>query len=188
MTLEFVQTPLVAVLGSSQTRTDHGDFREGRLLGRELAKAGLAVATGGYGGLMEAVSLGAAEAGAEVIGVTAPTVFPMRPGPNPHVTLERPAATIAERIRDLLDPADAVVALPGSIGTFTELVMAWNMAFVAQFGHRDPPLVVAVGSLWSELVPYLAERIQTDAGLVHCVSNASEAAALVIETMSTRSS
>ncbi len=129
---------------------------------------------------MEAVSAGAAEVGDRIIGITAPEVFPGRSGANQYVTDERQAPTITERIQDLLTLADAVVALPGSLGTFTELVVAWNLAYVAPFSGRRPKLIVAVGPTWRELVPLLAHRLATDGNLVRCVDTVDEAAALVI--------
>jgi predicted Rossmann-fold nucleotide-binding protein len=129
---------------------------------------------------MEAVSAGAAEAGGRVIGVTAPNVFPGRSGANQHVTEERPAATIAERIQDLLRMSDAVIALPGSLGTLTELVLAWNIAFVAPLSGKHPQPIVTVGPMWSELVPFLAERLATNGDLVRCVPTVDEAIAVIL--------
>lgn len=172
---------VVAVIGASKTTPDHPDYAEARRLGRLLAESGLTVASGGYAGLMEAVSEGAASTGGTVIGVTAPTVFPSRPGPNRHVSIERPADTITQRIHDLIDMADAVIALPGSLGTLTELVMAWNAAFVAPFSGRRARPVVAVGAVWNEIIAILADRLDTDGTFVSCVETVDQAAELVIE-------
>ena len=65
-------SPVIAVFGASQTPPDHPDWDAAVRCGAALAAAGFAVATGGYGGIMEAVSRGAAEAGCHVIGYTAP--------------------------------------------------------------------------------------------------------------------
>jgi len=171
---------VVAVIGSSQARPGETDYLDAVRLGHALATAGLTVASGGYGGLMEAVSEGAAEAGGSVIGVTAPLVFPGRTRVNPFVTEERPADTLTERIHQLIHHSDAVVALRGSIGTLTELLSAWNVAFVAPFSDRTPKPIVAVGPLWAELVPFLAARLSTDETLVHCVASVERAADLII--------
>jgi uncharacterized protein (TIGR00725 family) len=171
---------IVAVIGSSQTQPDDPDYHNGVRLGRLLAEAGCEVATGGYGGLMEAVSAGAAEVGGRVIGITAPAVFPGRSGANHHVTDERPAATITERIQDLLTISSAVIALPGSLGTLTELVVAWNIAVVAPFSAGHPKPIVAVGLTWGELVPLLTQRLATNGDLVQCVGTVEEAAAVVL--------
>lgn len=176
-----MKNPVVAVIGASQTRPGQPDYAEGIRLGRLLAEAGCTVATGGYAGLMEAVSAGAAQVGGEVVGVTAPTVFPERSGANRHVTHERPAFSLTERIHDMLTIADAVIALPGSLGTLTELVMAWNIAFVAPFSGQPSNPVVTVGPNWAEIVPILTERVATNGDLVRCVDTVDEAAALVVE-------
>ena len=65
-------TEAVAVFGSSQTEPGSLEWEEARRAGTRLGEAGYAVITGGYGGTMEAVSSGAADAGGHVIGVTAP--------------------------------------------------------------------------------------------------------------------
>ena len=171
--------PVVAVIGASQARPEDPDSRAAIRLGRLLAEAGYAVASGGYGGLMEAVSAGAAEVGGRVIGITAPAVFPGRSGANRYVTDERPAATLTERIQDLLTISDAVVALPGSLGTLTELVVAWNLAFVAPFSSHHPVPIVAVGATWAELVPLLTKRLATNGDLVECVSTIDDAIAVL---------
>ncbi len=45
----------VAVFGASQSRPGDGHYEEAVRCGELLARAGLTVATGGYGGTMEAV-------------------------------------------------------------------------------------------------------------------------------------
>ena len=62
----------VAVFGSSQTEPGSVEWEDARRAGVRLAEEGYPVITGGYGGIMEAVSSGAAGAGGHVIGVTAP--------------------------------------------------------------------------------------------------------------------
>ncbi|MEK7823789.1 MAG: TIGR00730 family Rossman fold protein, partial [Candidatus Eisenbacteria bacterium] len=55
--------PLIAVYGSSTVKEADAAWRLGYDLGRELARAGAGVMTGGYGGIMAACSRGAHEAG-----------------------------------------------------------------------------------------------------------------------------
>lgn len=176
-------SPIVAVFGSSTIGPEDPEYEEGVELGRRLAQAGFAVATGGYAGVMEAVSAGAAAQGGEVIGVTAPPVFPSRPGANGHVTREIPSPSLSERIQTLVDMPDGFVVLPGSIGTLTELMMAWNIAFVAQYSSRSPKPIVTVGEQWAQLVPRLAEELETEPSYVECVADAVEAAAYITRTL-----
>ncbi len=146
----------VAVFGSSTTPADDPWYADGMRLGGAIAGLGLAVATGGYGGMMEAVSRGASAAGGRVIGVTAPELFPHRHGANPWVDEEVPARSIAGRIDALLDGAVAVVAMPGALGTLTELLVAWNEVYVHGADHLP---VCAVGGAWADFVGRYADRL-----------------------------
>lgn len=176
--------PVVAVFGSSAGKPGDPGFEEALTCGRLLAEAGFAVATGGYAGTMEACSRGAAEAGGRVIGVTAPAAFPSRVGANTWVGEEVPAATIPERIRLILEMSAACITLDGSIGTLTELMVAWNVAYIAGLAGAPAKPVVAVGTSWGALVPQLARAIDTDASMVTLVPDAAAAVAEVRRRLS----
>jgi predicted Rossmann-fold nucleotide-binding protein len=128
---------------------------------------------------MEAVSEGAAAAGGHVIGVTAPAIFPDRSGANRFVAEEQPSATLPLRIARLIEISDAAIVLPGSIGTLTELAVAWNTAFVARFSGGEPYPLVAVGSLWRDVVAHLSALLDTDGSVVTFVDDVDEAVAVV---------
>jgi len=171
--------PVIAVFGSSAGRPGDPGYDAAVTCGRLLAEAGYAVATGGYAGTMEACSRGAAEAGARVIGVTAPPAFPGRAGANPWVGEEVPAATITERIHRIMEMSAACITLDGSIGTLTELLVAWNLAFIDRLGGRPARPVIAVGPSWAALVPQLAAAVETDASLVTLTPDVAAAVAEV---------
>src|SRR2546430_5963442 len=65
------QEIIVTVFGSSRPGEGSPDYEEACVLGRALAKHGFAVCSGGYGGVMEAVSRGAKQVGGKTYGVTA---------------------------------------------------------------------------------------------------------------------
>lgn len=173
----------ITVFGASAPRKGDRAYADGVDLGRRLAERGHAVVTGGYGGIMEAVSEGAAGAGGRVIGVTVPAVFPGRDGANSHVTEEVRAGSLMERIHQLTDIADASIAMPGSIGTLTELMAAWNIAFVARFADHAPKPVIAIGEPWRHIVELVTRELATDGTLVRCVPNVDEAVAAVDELL-----
>lgn len=174
---------VVAVFGASRPQEGDPLYDQGLRCGERLAQAGLTVATGGYGGLMEAVSRGASQAGGRVIGVTAPDVFPDRPGANPFVAEEISVGSLASRVTHLVEACDAVIALPGSLGTLTELVVGWNTAFVARFAGAKPLPVVTVGPLWRDLIIHLSGLLDTDGSLVHAAADVDEAVAVVVATL-----
>lgn len=181
----MIQTRLVAVFGTSTISRSDPEWAEAELCGRLLAEHGYTVVTGGYGGTMEAVSAGADNVGGSVIGHTAPSVFPQRIGANPFVQIEVTAGSLTERIHSLITTADAIIALPGNLGTFTELVTAWNVAHVAAEAKAHPQPVVAVGSTWRRLVSSLAAELSVEAATVTSVDTAAEAVRFVAGRLET---
>jgi hypothetical protein len=137
---------VVAVYGSSTLKDDSPAYAEVVSLGAELAKAGLAVMTGGYGGAMAAASRGAHDAGGHVIGVTVDLFEPRGPV-NPWVRERVHTPDIYARLRHLVHEADAFVAVNGRIGTLTEVFLSWTMLSVSARPHA--PLVL-MGAHWRE--------------------------------------
>ena len=105
----------VTIFGSSRCVAGAACYEEARLLGKLLARAGYAVATGGYNGTMEAASRGAAEAGGHVIGVSC-AVFE-RHTTKAWVHEERRRADLMQRMTGLADACAAIVAVMGGGGT-----------------------------------------------------------------------
>ena len=161
-----VMRTVIAVFGASASEPGDGLYEQGMACGRHLAEAGYAVVTGGYGGVMEAVSKGAHEAGGRVIGVTAPGVFPDRSGANQFVSEESQAAHLVERIHELTDVSSGTIALPGSLGTLAELAIAWNLAFVARFSGSLPKPIVVVGERWQRVIEFLGQALGADTDLI----------------------
>ena len=166
---------VVAVFGSSATQPASEEWMDAERVGARLAEAGHTVVTGGYGGVMEAVSRGAVSTGGHAIGVTAPDLFAARPGANSYVTDERPAATLTDRIGALIGLASGVIVLPGSIGTAAELVVAWNLNHVRRNNGGPRLPTVAVGSGWREMWNLMTGRMGAFAEDVHVVGTAAEA-------------
>lgn len=171
--------PRVAVFGASRTLRDSDEWRRAHRLGRGLAARGFTVVTGGYGGTMEAVSEGAAagRAGAKVVGVTVPSVFRERTGANRWVTEEVRAPSLLARIERMIEEAHAAIALPGSLGTFTEIMVAWNIAYVARFAGVRPLPLITVGDRWRELGEVVARQVETEPDPLVCVDDVDEALA-----------
>ncbi len=173
----------VAVFGSSRTIPGSQEWSNAESLGQQLASAGHTVATGGYSGTMEAISKGARAGGGQVVGVTADCLFPHRGGPNRFVTVIRDHPTIASRIRDLVDTSDAAIVLPGSIGTATELLVAWNRVYIDSLRGLPKWPLIAVGQPWRGLIPLLIRELDTADGMVHVVDHTHRAAELTIEIL-----
>jgi len=141
---------IVTVFGASTPKLGTLDYEVARHLGGLLAQAGWAVATGGYSGVMEAASRGAAEAGGHVIGVTSLVIENWRTGAraNSWIKEEIKFATLRERLYHLVDCCQAAIALPGGIGTLSEIAFTWSLLQTDEIKRK--PLVL-VGEMWREV-------------------------------------
>ena len=175
--------PVIAVFGASRLPPGDQEYLAGVECGRRLAAAGFTVATGGYGGIMEAACRGAGEAGGSTIGVTAPTVFPDRSGANQWVQHELAAEDLIQRIGILTSIASGYIAMPGSLGTLGELLIAWNLAFVAPFSDASFGPIVAVGETWSRVVPELADQLEIDGDYLATVLTVEEAVSYLVKAL-----
>ena len=143
----------VTVFGGARPCPGEPEYIQAVHLGSLLGKAGHTVLTGGYTGTMEAVSRGASEAGAHVIGVTCRELEAWRPTLANHwVKEERKMDTLATRITALIDGCDAAVALPGGCGTLVEVSMLWNRLVIETVAPRK---VILIGTGWKTVFEML---------------------------------
>lgn len=138
------EAPVIAVFGSSTVREDSPLYARSLALGRALAERGAVVMTGGYDGVMAAASRGAREAGGHVIGVTV-EMFETRGPVNPWVVERVHTPDLFERLRTLVDRAHGYAVPGGSVGTLTELFLAWTFASTSP---RPAPPVMLCGAHW----------------------------------------
>jgi uncharacterized protein (TIGR00725 family) len=173
----------VAVFGSSQTVPESPEWVEAETVGESLAGAGFAVVTGGYGGTMEAVSLGATRNGGHAIGVTANSLFPGRSGANPYVKALEDTPSLSDRIGRMMSITEACIALPGSIGTAAELILAWNTNHILRNSGLDPIPVAAVGESWAALRSALSDGLGAISEDVHWTPTGEEAVIWVLQRL-----
>lgn len=142
----------VTVFGSARVQPGSDEYEDARRLGTLLARRGDVIVSGGYGGIMEAVSRGAHEARGRVVGVTmAP--WAGRLAPNTFLSEENRAESLFSRI-ELMVESDALIAMPGGAGTLGELALAWNMRQMNLM--KSKPLIV-VGPRWQRLFAVFRE-------------------------------
>lgn len=150
MTNAFNPQRVISVFGSATPTEDMIPYQDARAIGRLLAEAGYAVATGGYSGTMSAVSQGAAEVGGHVIGVTSAQIERYRPlGPNQWVTEEIKYDSLRDRLLHLVTVNDGMVVLPGGIGTLSEFSLAWSLI---QVGEISPRPLILFGDIWPAVI------------------------------------
>lgn len=168
----------VAVFGSSKAPRDSPHHRLARDLGAALARRGAVVRCGGYGGIMEAVALGAREAGGKVVGCTLAWYKETR-APSSQLSEVVEAADLYERIGNLLSGARAAIVLPGGVGTMNELFWVWTL--LTHDRDEDPDALVLLGEHWEELLDLLDRRFEFGPdlrGLLRIARDPEEAAAI----------
>lgn len=129
----------VAVYCSSSNKVRTSYMNAAEQLGRILAEAGIRLVYGDGGiGLMAAVAKGALDAGGEVLGVI-PQFMVDQGWNNPRSSQTIITQTMHERKSTICEVSDAMVALPGGIGTFEELLecLTWK-----QLGLHSCPVVI----------------------------------------------
>ncbi len=114
--------PIIGVIGASQPSAE--GLRMAEVVGREIASRGAVLVCGGLGGVMEAASKGAAEAGGDVMGIL--------PGAdslsaNPYVTLPVPTNMGHARNVIIAHTADVLIAVEGEYGTLSEIAISLKL-------------------------------------------------------------
>ena len=146
----------ITVFGSSKPVAGDGLYLTGYELGTKLAKNGFDVCTGGFNGIMEAVSKGAAENGGKAIGVTVDTWGRV---PNRYLTEEIKCNSLFERVYKLIELGDGFVVLQGGTGTLLELSAVWEL-LNKNLIRRKP--VACYSSMWQEIVKVINLQMEKE--------------------------
>lgn len=176
---------IITVFGSSRPRVGDPYYDEARQVGAALASKGFAVCTGGYGGVMEAVSRGAKDARGRVLAVTAKF---FRSHVNQWVDEEIRVDTWQERLFELIHRGSGYVVCRGGTGTLVELAVVWEMINKGVM-KRKP--VVSLGSFWTPVVQCVREVeiaddsrwIERDQPLIFNTTSAADAAVYLAEQL-----
>lgn len=143
----------ITVFGGSRCGPDTAEYKEALKLGRLLVEAGFDVCTGGYSGIMEAISRGAHEARGFVIGVT---MEQFQSAPNPYLKKIEPSADFYARLQILIRESVGYIALRGGMGTVTEISLVWNKLVMGVLPKR--PLIL-LGECWPRAISCIREHL-----------------------------
>ena len=142
----------VAVCGASDPAP--GQRELAREVGRRLAEAEAVVLCGGLGGVMEAVSEGATEAGGTVVGILPGGD---RSDASRHLTVAIATGLGEARNAVLTAAADSVIAIGGGWGTLSEIGLArkkgrpvvgldtWELKGLQVAGSAEEAVRIALG-------------------------------------------
>lgn len=145
---------IVAVFGSSQVAPGTALYEEASRAGALLAQQGFVVCSGGYGGLMEAVSCGAKEVGGSTIGVTTSAFRGL--ACNAWLDQEVRTSSFLERLATIVQMGAGYLALKGGVGTLTEISTLWSL-----FQTQSIPLrpFVLLRDPWAKLVDFCTREL-----------------------------
>lgn len=170
----------VTVFGSSIPKPGEEEYETAYRLGKILSKNGLNVCTGGYQGIMDAVSKGAAEEGAKPVGVTV-DIFHAQASTFLHKEIK--CGSLFERIQKLIELGDAYIILRGGTGTLVELSIVWEM-FNKQLMKEKP--VACHGKMWKNIVNTLDKRMKFErrkSGFIYLSDTVEECADYIIDKL-----
>ena len=144
----------ITVFGSSQPVESDEQYRLAYQLGSQLAKNRYDVCTGGFFGIMEAVSKGAVENGAEAIGII---VDHWGGAANKFVTNEIKCNSLFERINKLIETGDGFIILQGGTGTLLELATVWELSNKKLMDNKP---IACHSSMWKEIVSVMNSQMK----------------------------
>ncbi len=161
----------ITVFGSSMPKPGDKDYEDAYLIGKKLGDKGFNICSGGFQGIMDAVSKGAKEAGVEAIGITVPLFNAQS---SKYLTNEIKCNTLFERLDNLITYGDGFIILPGGTGTLLELSLVWEMI---NKNISKPKPVACLGEMWSKIVAPMEERVKIEGrkeNLINCFNTVDE--------------
>jgi len=127
-------------------------------LGQLLAREQMTLVYGGGGvGLMGVLANSALKAGGKVVGVI-PRFLLKREAGHPALTETVVVANMHERKLEMFERCDAIVVLPGGLGTLEEFfeVLSWRTLGL----HTKPIVIVDLGGYWQPLAALLRSCVE----------------------------
>jgi len=127
-------------------------------LGELLAREKMTLVYGGGGvGLMGVLANAALKAGGQVVGVI-PRFLLEREAGHPALTETVVVENMHERKLEMFERCDAIVVLPGGLGTLEEFfeVLSWRTLGL----HAKPIVIVDLGGYWQPLAALLRSCVE----------------------------
>ena len=148
----------IAVYCASSNKVRASFIAAAERLGELMATKGKRLVYGDGGiGLMAAVARGALNAGGEVVGVI-PQFMVDQGWNNPDSTKTIVTQTMHERKATICEISDAMVALPGGIGTFEELLECLTRK---QLGlHHNPVVILNTDGYYDKLLACIDQMVE----------------------------
>ena len=182
--VDKIDRPAVSIFGSARVPEGERFYDLARDVGREFARAGWAVVTGGGPGIMEAANRGAQEAGGLSVGFN--IRLPHEQAANPYADLSLTFDHFYARKTMFVKAAEGFVIFPGGFGTMDELFESLTLIQVGKIFHF--PVVLMDRDYWEEMVAWIRRELlgkkmisPDDLDLLSCTNDPAEAVRIVLE-------
>jgi len=186
-----IDRPAVSIFGSARVHEDSRHYRSARQAGRDFARVGFAVVTGGGPGVMEAANRGCQEEGGLSVGFN--IELPHEQGLNKYCDISMTFKHFYVRKTMFVKAAEGFVIFPGGFGTLDEMFEALTLIQTGKV--LDFPVVLVDGEYWGELLDWVRKQPLTDGlvsaddvELLHVTDEPAEAVQLIVDSYESRSS
>ena len=143
--------PAISIFGSARTKRGTYFYRMAEHVGRELAKLGFAIITGGGPGIMEAANKGAAKAHGQSVGLN--IVLPQEQKANRYASIPLHFHYFFSRKVMFVKYCYGFIIFPGGFGTLDEFFEAVTLIQTGRI-HRFPVFLFGKKH-WSGLVRWM---------------------------------
>lgn len=177
----------VTIFGSARVTEEHPHYKFARDLAKRLGKRGYTVITGGGPGIMEAGNRGAADAGAESVGLN--IELPREQRSNQYITKGIGFHYFFTRKVMLSASSQAYIYFPGGFGTLDEMI---EMTLLIQTGKipSDVPVILVGSDFWNPLKAWMEDKMlkqmrfieKPDLKIMQVVDTVEEALAIIEKT------
>ncbi len=157
-------TPSVTFYGSARIEETNPVYQKARDLAYRISKElGYIVISGGGGGIMEAASRGAHDAGGRAVGLT--IRLPHEQKTNPYVTDEIPFYFFFARQVILSYTTEVCIFCAGGFGTFNELFEILTLEQTGKIGKI--PIILYGSEFWNPLQSLIKEVLAEKYGTIN---------------------
>ncbi len=150
--------PCVTIFGSARFDENNRHYKDAQTLGREIAKLGFTIMTGGGPGIMEAANRGAKEIGGRSVGCN--IELPFEQHHNPYLDKWVTIKYFFVRKTLLIKYSYAFIVMPGGFGTLDELFEALTLIQTGKI--KNFPVVIFNKAFHHELLHYI-EKMKAEA-------------------------
>jgi uncharacterized protein (TIGR00730 family) len=150
-----IDRPAVSIFGSARMTERHPAYSLAREVGRQFAREGWAVITGGGPGVMEAANRGCREAGGLSVGFN--IRLPREQESNPYADLLLTFDHFYARKTMFVKAAEGFLIFPGGFGTLDELFESLTLIQTGKIFHF--PVVLMDVEYWAQMLDWVRHAV-----------------------------